>query len=62
MVTNIRTGNVIGRAIQSYSEINSSTALVMNLHPLGVAAFKAAVISHAFYIILKVFLEYMGNP
>lgn len=62
MVTNIRTGFTFGRAIKSYSEIRSSIALVMNLHPIGWAAFKAAVIANAFYVILKVTLQYMGNP
>jgi hypothetical protein len=62
MDTNIRSSFTSSRTLASYSEINSSTALVMNLNPIGWAAFKAAVISHAFYVFLKVLLEYMGNP
>ena len=62
MDTNIRTSFTSGRVIKSDSEISSSAALVMNLNPIGVAAFKAAVISHVFYVILKATLQYMGNP
>jgi hypothetical protein len=62
LAKDICTSDVIGWTFQSYSEISIGFALVMNLNPIGVAAFKAAVIAHAFYLFLKLFLDYMGNP
>jgi hypothetical protein len=34
----------------------------MQFNPIGVAAFKAAVIANAFYVILKALVEYFGSP
>jgi len=33
----------------------------MNFNPIGIAAFKAAVIANIFYVFLKVLSEYLGS-